>query len=465
MSISSEIQRINTNIANAYTVAENKGATLPQVQNSANLAETISSIQTGGGTPVSVEEKDVNFYDYDGTRLYSYTLAEVQALTELPELPSHDGLICQGWNWTLANIKAEEKETDVGAMYITDDGKTRLYIEISEEGRMTVPLCFKQSVAYGVELNWGDGSATETYRYGSSTNITVSHTYSAIGKYMITLNPIDDCILTLGANWSTYCIMGNYNNNTRVYMNMLYKAELGRNLGDIKGYAFIGCKSLTTITMPNSITGIGNYAFQYCYALKSLVVASATTNIGNYAFQNDNALEKLILSNNITTINTNVCSSCVSLKNITIPNKVTSIGSGAFYYCILSKIIIPSATTTIGSGAFQTCNNLAKIILHNNITSIGNYAFQDCYALSNIVMPNKTNSISSSLFQNCYGMSFYDFSEYTSIPTLSNTNAFTNIPSDCKIIVPDSLYTNWIGATNWSTYASYIIKKSDWDAL
>lgn len=414
---------------------------------------------------VIVEEKDINFYDYDGTRLYSYTLAEVQNLTELPELPSHQGLTCQGWNWTLADIKAEGKATDVGATYITDDGKTRLYIEISEEGRMTVPLAFKQSIAYGVELNWGDGSATETYRYGSSTNITVSHTYSAIGKYMITLNPIDDCILTLGANWSTYCIMGNNNNNTRVYMNMLYKAELGRNLGDIKGYAFIGCKSLTTITMPNTITGIGNYAFQYCYALKSLVVASATTNIGNYAFQNDNALEKLILSNNITTINANVCSSCVSLKNITIPNKVTSIGSGAFYYCILSKIIIPSAATTIGSGAFQTCNNLAKIILHNNITSIGNYAFQDCYALSNIVMPNKTNSISSSLFQNCYGMAFYDFSEYTSIPTLSNTNAFTNIPSDCKIIVPDSLYTNWIGATNWSTYASYIIKKSDWDAL
>ena len=115
MSIASEIQRIKTNIANAYTQANAKGATLPQVQNSANLASTIQSISGGGGTPVSVEEKDVNFYDYDGTRLYSYTLAEVQALTELPELPSHDGLICQGWNWTLADIKAENKETDVGA--------------------------------------------------------------------------------------------------------------------------------------------------------------------------------------------------------------------------------------------------------------------------------------------------------------------------------------------------------------
>ena len=49
--------------------------------------------------------------------------------------------------------------------------------------------------------------------------------------------------------------------------------------------------------------------------------------------------------------------------------------------------------------------------------------------------------------------------------SLSSTNAFSSIPSDCKIIVPDTLYDTWIAATNWSTYASKIIKKSEWDAL
>lgn len=47
MSIASEITRINSNISGAYTACNNKGATIPQVQNSANLATTISSIQTG----------------------------------------------------------------------------------------------------------------------------------------------------------------------------------------------------------------------------------------------------------------------------------------------------------------------------------------------------------------------------------------------------------------------------------
>lgn len=48
MSVQSEINRINTNIATAYTAVANKGGTLPTTQNSSNLAEAINSIQGGG---------------------------------------------------------------------------------------------------------------------------------------------------------------------------------------------------------------------------------------------------------------------------------------------------------------------------------------------------------------------------------------------------------------------------------
>lgn len=49
MSIASEINRIKSNIANAYTNCNLKGATMPDAQNSANLAETINSIASGSG--------------------------------------------------------------------------------------------------------------------------------------------------------------------------------------------------------------------------------------------------------------------------------------------------------------------------------------------------------------------------------------------------------------------------------
>ena len=55
MTVASEITRIKNNIANAYTSASGKGATLPEVQNSENLASCIDSI-TGGGSGGASDE-------------------------------------------------------------------------------------------------------------------------------------------------------------------------------------------------------------------------------------------------------------------------------------------------------------------------------------------------------------------------------------------------------------------------
>lgn len=72
MSISSEINRIKTNIADAYTQAGNKGATLPQNQNSANLASTIQSIstqpnlQSKTATPTTSQQVITPDNNYDG---------------------------------------------------------------------------------------------------------------------------------------------------------------------------------------------------------------------------------------------------------------------------------------------------------------------------------------------------------------------------------------------------------------
>ena len=51
------------------------------------------------------------------------------------------------------------------------------------------------------------------------------------------------------------------------------------------------------------------------------------------------------------------------------------------------------------------------------------------------------------------------------LPTLASYSAFSNIPSDCKIVVPDELYNSWISATNWSNtnVAKYIVKASEFN--
>ncbi|MBR7042325.1 MAG: hypothetical protein IKI04_02365 [Bacilli bacterium] len=90
-----------TSIADAIRT---KGGTNSSLVFPTGFVSAIQNIPTSSA-PIEVAEKDVNFIDYDGTILYSYTAQEAQALTELPANPTHTGLTSHGWNWTLAEIK------------------------------------------------------------------------------------------------------------------------------------------------------------------------------------------------------------------------------------------------------------------------------------------------------------------------------------------------------------------------
>jgi len=205
--------------------------------------------------------KDVNFFDYDGTLLYSYTLDEVQKLTALPKGPAHDGLIFQGWNWPLEKVKDLTRPMNVGAMYITDDGRTRLKIRVWDKARSNVPLYISQTVANGVVIDWGDGSAVETL--DGTGNVKTSHQYTATGDYTISLTVVDECMLGLGEGSSSGCVLG----NPIVYRNLLRNVNIGNGVTNIGDYAFYNCYSLASITIPDSVTNIGSSAFRNCLGM------------------------------------------------------------------------------------------------------------------------------------------------------------------------------------------------------
>ena len=396
MSIADKLNQVAQNVPLVYQAGYDKGY-------------EEGSKSGGGGSSAVVRPKDVNFYDYDGTRLYSYTVAEAQALTELPELPTQAGLICQGWNYDLATIKSYNRAVDVGATYITDDGKTRLYIRIAAEGRMNVPLCFSQTVANGVEIDWGDGSTKQ--KFSGTGKVSTTHTYASIGDYIITFTVADGCTLGLGDGTNSNCVMGSTANAGLIYCNMLQKIEIGNNVG-ISNYSFYNCFSIASITIPNGAMSVIAYAFYNCYSLASITIPNGVTSVGDYSFNN-----------------------CYSLASIIIPNGAGSIGYRTFY----------------------NCYSLASITIPNGVTIIDTNAFYGCRSLASITIPNGVTSIAATAFSGCYGMAVYDFTACTSVPSLANTSGFSGIPSDCVIKVPSSLLSSWKSATNWSTYASQIV--------
>ena len=152
--------------------------------------------------------------------------------------------------------------------------------------------------------------------------------------------------------------------------------------------AFSGCSSLTSITIPSSVTSIGDYAFNGCYNLASITIPSSVTSIGSWAFCDCTSLNSVTIPENsqLTSIGERAFSGCSNLTSITIPSSVTSIGDYAFNGCYnLASITIPSSVTSIGKYAFSSCSNLTSITIPSSMTSIGNYAFDGCYNLRTVI--------------------------------------------------------------------------------
>ena len=414
-------------------------ATLKKGETAHNAAgeQIVGTMEAGGGTTPGAPG-DITFYDYDGTIVTSWTLAELATKTALPDYPSHEGLTCQGWNWSLADLKTTNRKMNVGAMYITDDGKTRIYIRL-EEGRTSPMLgvCLNGTVT----VDWGDGTTPDTLT-GTDTTVvkwTPNHAYAAPGEYVIkltvygTMGFYGDSSSSGGSGILRYSSSDDKRN--RVYQNSVQKIEIGNGITNIGASAFDSCYSLASITIPDSLTNIGASAFNYCYSLASITIPDSLTNIGDSAF-----------------------SSCISIASITIPDGVTSIGTSTFGFCnSLASITIPDGVTSVGDSAFRSCVSIASITIPDGVTSIGTYAFGFCNSLASITIPGGVTSIGDSAFRSCGSIAFYDFTACTTVPTLANTNAFTGIAADCQIRVPAALVNAWKTATNWSTYADHIV--------
>ena len=425
-----------------------------------SMPTEIESIQTGdGGSSAPVSANNVTFYDYDGTIVASYSFEEVQALTSLPAGPFHEGLTFQGWNWSLEAIKAMNRAVNVGAIYTTNDGKTRIYITLGE-GRMSPLLgCCPNGT---VIVDWGDGTTPDTLTGTSTSTIqyTPTHNYTSPGNYVISLTVNGTCGFLGSSTSNDYCYLLKYSTTAdtrnRYYQNAITKIEFGDNATSIGSHAFYYCHSLTSITIPDSVTSIGQDAFSDCYSLTSITIPDGVTSIGTYAFNRCYSLTGLAIPNSVTSIGQYAFQNCYSLTSITIPDGVTTIGQYAFINCYsLTNITIPDGVTSIGTYAFNRCYSLTGLAIPNSVTSIGQYAFQNCYSLTSITIPDGVTTIGQYAFINCYGMAEYHLKS-TTPPTLSNTNTFNGIPDDFIIYVPQGSLEAYQTATNWATYASHM---------
>ena len=266
------------------------------------------------------------------------------------------------------------------------------------------------------------------------------------------------------SNGTTYQYDSGSTSSTNRYYHYYIPASLKTvvitNTDIIPQRAFYNCTSLTSVTIPNSVTSIGASAFYGCTSLTSITIPFvgctfydeisytyiSYTSLFYLFTPNPNAIYpengvptslKTVIITGGNSIPDSAFEGCYNLTSITIPDSVTSIGDSAFSRCSgLSSIAIPNSVTSIGQSAFYGCSRgLTSItvssgntvyrsednclikqtdnvlilgcktsIIPNNVTSIGDYAFSSCSGLTSITIPNNVTSIGSSAFEDCSGL-------------------------------------------------------------
>ncbi len=183
----------------------------------------------------------------------------------------------------------------------------------------------------------------------------------------------------------------------------------GKPVTSIGNYAFYsgnddvfhgGCKSLESVTIPDSVTSIGEAAFSGCSGLTSVTIPDSITSIGERAF-----------------------AYCSRLTNVSIGKWVEN---GRFSDIGLSssvqEIIIRDGVSSIGDFAFYNCSKLTSVAIPDSVTSISDAAFYNCSSLTSVTIPDGITSIGNSMYSAFTGCSSLTYNEYDNALYLGNTN-------------------------------------------
>ena len=274
--------------------------------------------------------------------------------------------------------------------------------------------------------------------------------------------------------------------------------DYGTEPADISDYEYTASETVTItkyngtdpeVVIPSEIegkpvTGIGSFAFANNKTLTKVTIPDTVLVIDAWAFNLCSSLSEVVMSNNVTEIRTDAFNGCSSLSGIFIPASVTYIGELAFNYCGLTSItvdhantvydsrdncnaIIETATNTLLFGSSNSFipegietiranafggRNLENVVIPESVTTIENYAFAGITAYS-IEIPASVTSIGQNPFAGCINLAALTVSPSNSVyDSRDNCNAIIEtaenklIAGTYNTVIPESVTMISVGA-------------------
>lgn len=250
----------------------------------------------------------------------------------------------------------------------------------------------------------GDNTSIETLKVVGPINAA---DFEYITTTLTSLSTLDLSNATIEATSGVRTASG----NSEFKANELPKYALfGARISEVKlpesiikiGEAALGCSSISSISIPASVTTIEDYAFVGCNYLSEINIPTTVLEIGTGLFKECSALEKATIASPTATITDSMFEGCTKLSQINLPPLYNSIGNYSFANCTsLSEFYFPNSITAIGDNSFYNCGLTAVSLENcNQLTSIGDFAFAQCKRLETISFGNQPIALGKGLFFN-----------------------------------------------------------------
>lgn len=279
----------------------------------------------------NVEKKDINFYDFDGRLLYSYTLEEASTLEELPPLPVSNNKYCipDSWNFTLAQIKEQENKCDVGCTYYVKNASKCYILDIPKY--TTIKVTIYENIS--ATIRWGHLNSTQPI----SQSGTYSYNYPA-GIYCLEIDHYHDTDVII---------------NKPEYVKEVYLQDVN----------WRGCNGYKTARR---------------FVVSSCDLNDATS--GNISFNNSSA-SCLVIPKHVEVLG-HVAQECFKYSHIKkiilpCPTPGATLYSDMFAYSDVEEITLPKGYNYIFSYCFFYCEKLKSVYFGPDVISIGDRSFRE----------------------------------------------------------------------------------------
>ncbi len=123
----------------------------------------------------------------------------------------------------------------------------------------------------------------------------------------------------------------------------------GFQVTEVAPYAFMDCKDLTELHLPNTITTIGNFAFRGCTSLTSITLPNQLEIFDHLLFAH-----------------------CTSLTSLPFPQNLKTLGKQCLYNCGLKEIFLPEGLVSIEACALMT-SSFTKCVLPKSVETLEEY--------------------------------------------------------------------------------------------